>query len=152
MVEIEGVPYWTDAIGQIPFALNEYKNVFERSKNSEIVAGETIDIGKKFGDGSLMNIIFPSPDYSNGYDNAMIVRAVNWAKKRYRLTPTRMSNGQYEMRVGKTSYSPKNVTGIKWEEHDSGLSFRKQIVQEYDGKQMPLSSYSRCMPWELSQE
>lgn len=44
------------------------------------------------------------------------------------------------------------VTGIKWEEHDSGLSFRKQIVQEYDGKQMPLSSYSRCMPWELSQE
>ena len=63
-----------------------------------------------------------------------------------------MSNGQYEMRVGKTSYSPKNVTGIKWEEQDSGLLFRKQIVQEYDGKQMPLSSYSRCMPWELSQE
>lgn len=109
MVEIEGVPYWTDAIGQIPFALNEYRNVFERSKNPEIAAGETIDIGKKFGDGSLMNIIFPSPDYSNGYDNAMIVRAVNWAKKRYRLTPTRMSNGQYEMRVGKTSYSPKNM-------------------------------------------
>ena len=48
MVEIEGVPYWTDAIGQIPFALNEYRNVFERSKNSEIAAGETIDIGKKF--------------------------------------------------------------------------------------------------------
>ena len=109
MVEIEGVPYWTDAIGQIPFALNEYRNVFERSKNSEIAAGETIDIGKKFGDGSLMNIIFPSPDNSNGYDNAMIVRAVNWAKKRYRLTPTRMPNGQYEMRVGKTSYSPKNM-------------------------------------------
>ena len=80
MVEIEGVPYWTDAIGQIPFALNEYRNVFERSKNSEISAGETIDIGKKFGDGSLMNIIFPSPDYSNGYDNAMIVRAENKAK------------------------------------------------------------------------
>ena len=109
MVEIEGVPYWTDAIGQIPFTLNEYRNVFEKSKNSEIAAGETIDIGKKFGDGSLMNIIFPSPDNSNGYDNAMIVRAVNWAKKRYRLTPTRMSNGQYEMRVGKTSYSPKNM-------------------------------------------
>ena len=109
MVEIEGVPYWTDAIGQIPFALNEYRNVFERSKNSEIAAGETIDIGKKFGDGGLMDIIFPSPDYSNGYDNAMIVRAVNWAKKRYRLTPTRMPNGQYEMRVGKTSYSPKNM-------------------------------------------
>lgn len=44
------------------------------------------------------------------------------------------------------------VTGIRWEEHDSGLSFRKQITQEYDNKEMPLSSYSRCMPWELSQE
>ena len=33
----------------------------------------------------------------------------NKFKKRYRLTPTRMPNGQYEMRVGKTSYSPKNM-------------------------------------------
>lgn len=24
MVEVEGVPYWADAIGQIPFTLNEY--------------------------------------------------------------------------------------------------------------------------------
>ena len=42
------------------------------------------------------------------------------------------------------------VTGIKWEEHDSGLSFRKQIVgkkQEYDGKQMPLSSYWWGVGW-----
>lgn len=44
------------------------------------------------------------------------------------------------------------VTDIRWEENDSGLSFRKQITQEYDDKGLPLSSYSRCMPWELSQE
>lgn len=44
------------------------------------------------------------------------------------------------------------VTGIKWEEHDSGLLFRKQIVQEYDGKQMPLATYRRYMPWELRLE
>lgn len=43
------------------------------------------------------------------------------------------------------------VTGIRWEEHDSGLSFRKQIIQEYEDKERPVSSYNRCMPWELSQ-
>lgn len=44
------------------------------------------------------------------------------------------------------------VTGIKWEEHDSGLLFHKQTMQVYDGKEMPLSTYSRWMPWELQQE
>ncbi len=43
------------------------------------------------------------------------------------------------------------VIGIRWEEHDSGLSFHKQIIQEYNDKEMPLSSYNRSMPWELSQ-
>ena len=109
MVEVEGIPYWTDAIGQIPFALNEYRNIFGRSKNSEIAARETIEIGKQFGNGSLLNLVFPSPDNSNGYDNAMIQRAINWAKKRYKLTPIRMSNGHYEMGVGKTNYSPRNM-------------------------------------------
>lgn len=33
-----------------------------------------------FGNGSLINIILPSPDNSNSYDNAMIRRAVKWAK------------------------------------------------------------------------
>ena len=62
MVEVEGVPYWADAIGQIPFTLNEYRNVLGRTKNSEMAAGETIDMGKRFGNGSLLNIFFPSPD------------------------------------------------------------------------------------------
>ena len=53
MVEVEGVPYWADAIGQIPFTLNEYRNVLGRTKNSEKAAGETIDMGKRFGNGSL---------------------------------------------------------------------------------------------------
>ena len=57
----------------------------------------------------MLNLVFPSPDNSNGYDNAMIQRAINWAKKRYKLTPIRMSNGHYEMGVGKTNYSPRNM-------------------------------------------
>ena len=109
MVEVEGIPYWTDAIGQIPFALNEYRNVFNRSKNSEIAAGETIEAGKAFGNGSLINIILPSPDNSNRYDNAMIRRAVKWAKNRYRLQPVLQANGEFEMMATKTGFSPTNM-------------------------------------------
>ena len=109
MVEVEGVPYWTDAIGQIPFTLNEYRNVLRRTKNSERAAGETIYVGKLFGNGRLLNLFFPSPDNSNSYDNAIIKRAVDWAKKRYTLKPICMPNGHYEIGVGKNDYSPNNM-------------------------------------------
>ena len=109
MVEVEGVPYWTDAIGQIPFTLNEYRNVLRRTKNSERAAGETIYVGKQFGNGRLLNLFFPSPDNSNSYDNAIIKRAVDWAKKRYTLKPICMPNGHYEIGVGKNDYSPNNM-------------------------------------------
>ncbi|ERT57630.1 hypothetical protein HMPREF1254_1213 [Prevotella sp. BV3P1] len=107
MVEVEGVPYWADAIGQIPFTLNEYRNVLGRTKNSEMAAGETIDMGKRFGNGSLLNIFFPSPDNNNSYDNAIIKRSVDWAKNRYSLKPIRMPNRQYE--IGVNDYSPNNM-------------------------------------------
>jgi len=83
MVEVEGVPYWTDAIGQIPYALNEYRNVYKKTGNASAAESQTIMNGQRFGDGSLLNILFPSPDRSNNYDNAMIKRSINWAKKRY---------------------------------------------------------------------
>jgi RHS repeat-associated protein len=109
MTEVEGVPYWSDAIGQIPFTLNEYRNVLGRTKNSEKAAGETIDMGKRFGNGSLLNIFFSFPDDGNSYDNAIIKRSVDWAKNRYSLMPIRMPNGQYEIGVGKNDYSPNKM-------------------------------------------
>ena len=109
MVELDGVPYWTDAIGQIPYALNEYRNEFRKSKNSEFAAGRTLELGQQFGNGSLWNLLFPSPDTSNSYDNAMIKRATDWAKNRYSLSPVRTSNGGYEIGVVRKDYSPANM-------------------------------------------
>ena len=83
LVEIEGIPYWADAIGQIPFALNDYRNYYKNSFDSEFAARNTIADGAQFANGSLWNLIFPSYDYSNTYDNAMIKRAIDWAKHRY---------------------------------------------------------------------
>ena len=83
LVEIEGIPYWADAIGQIPFALNDYRNYYKNSFDSEYAERNTIADGAQFANGSLWNLIFPSYDYSNTYDNAMIKRAIDWAKHRY---------------------------------------------------------------------
>ena len=55
-------------------------------------------------------------------------------------------------RDGKAIENELYLTGYKWEEHDSGLLFRKQIIQEYDGTEMPLTTYRRYMPWELRLE
>ena len=83
LVEMEGIPYWADAIGQIPFALNDYRNYYKDSFDSEYAERNTIADGTQFANDSLWNLIFPSYDYSNTYDNAMIKRAIDWAKHRY---------------------------------------------------------------------
>ena len=83
LVEIEDIPYWADAIGQIPFALNDYRNYYKNSFDSEYAERNTIADGAQFANSSLWNLIFPSYDYSNTYDNTMIKRAIAWAKHRY---------------------------------------------------------------------
>ena len=66
MVEVEGIPYWADAIGQIPYSLNDYRNYYKNSFDSEYAERNTIADGAQFANGSLWNLIFPSYDYSNG--------------------------------------------------------------------------------------
>ena len=83
LVEVEGIPYWANAIGQIPFALNDYRNYYKNSFDSDYAERNTIADGAQFANGSLWNLIFPSYDYSNTYDNAMIKRSIDWAKHRY---------------------------------------------------------------------
>ena len=77
--------------------------------NSEFAAGRTLELGQQFGNGSLWNLLFPSPDTSNSYDNAMIKRATDWAKNRYSLSPVRTYNGGYEIGVVRKDYSPANM-------------------------------------------
>ena len=61
MVEVEGVPYWTDAIGQIPFTLNEYRNVLRRTKKLR-KSGRRNDICRQaVWEWSFIKSIFPIP-------------------------------------------------------------------------------------------
>ena len=114
LVEIEDIPYWADAIGQIPFALNDYRNYYKNSFDSEFAARSTIADGAQFANGSLWNVIFPSYDYSNTYDNAMIKRAVDWTKHRYyKSVEHRYFLGiDFPNRVMKKNDYPANNMGV----------------------------------------
>ena len=80
LVLIEGYPYWGDAVGQIPFAVDTYKDNFERTGDKEESILETIKTGLAHGDGSIL----PSKeDDPNKYDNFMVLRGALWASENH---------------------------------------------------------------------
>lgn len=85
LVSIEGYPYWADAIGQLPFAVDTFKSDLEETGDKEKAIIRTIKTGIKHGDGS---IFFTNKDKSNSYDNFMILRGALWASNNHTFTKT----------------------------------------------------------------
>ena len=69
--DVDDMPYWTDAIGQIPFAVDKVTDELENDKSIDEAVNETMRVGKKFGEGKLFG---GTPDNSNEYDNYFILR------------------------------------------------------------------------------
>lgn len=104
MVTLNGYPYWTDAIGQVPFTLNQYRNSLKFFGSHELAAKETLRIGMIFGDGSIFSGLFGKSDSSNSYDNEMIKSAINWASNRYTIIGTNKWN--QNSIISTTNHSP----------------------------------------------
>jgi len=106
MVTVGGEPFWTDAIGQIPFSVNKFTDELEKTGNAKIARQKTIEAGQTFGDG---NVIGGESDNTNSYDNAMIKRAINWAEKRHKVIK---GSGwfwdKYDLK--KNNHSPSNLS------------------------------------------
>ncbi len=106
MVTVDGEPYWTDAVGQIPFAVDKFTDELESTGNASTARERTIEAGQTFGDG---NIIGGESDNTNSYDNAMIKRAINWAEKRYKVVKgSGWFGDNYDLQ--KTNHSPSNLS------------------------------------------
>ena len=104
LVTVGGFPYWADAIGQIPFALNNYRDNLKAFANHNAAAKETIRIGMKFGSGNILRSILGHSDYSNSYDNEMIRRAVQWSRQRYKIIGINQWNRN--AKISTTNYPP----------------------------------------------
>ena len=102
LVTVDGRPYWSDAVGQVPFAINKFRDELLKTGDYSLSRERTIVAGQKYGNG---NPLFPTADNSNSYDNAMIQRAVNWGTGAY------YRGYMYGKTViGKNSnYSPKSL-------------------------------------------
>jgi hypothetical protein len=70
LVMIDGMPYWTDAIGQIPFAVDTYRATHDIKY--------VVRTGMTWGKGTVTGSI----DKTNEYDNFMILRAALFASKK----------------------------------------------------------------------
>lgn len=87
MVTVGGMPYWADAVGQIPFAVNSFTNNLESSGDELKAGADTIQSGREYGEGKLIG---GTADTSNGYDNYFVLRGTMWASDRYEATPGRV--------------------------------------------------------------
>ena len=84
---IDGKPYWSDAIGQIPFAVNAMRFSeglgSDYSISNEQAINSVISLGQIFGSG-----LFGKRDKSNSYDNLMILRGALFGAQRFAILRT----------------------------------------------------------------
>lgn len=72
---IENIPYWSDAVGQIPFAVGTYRAF--HNIDATIQTGITWATGKPW-DAALQN-----SDSTNEYDNFFVLRGALYASKKF---------------------------------------------------------------------
>jgi len=87
LVMVDGTPYWTDAVGQIPFAVDTYREY--RS------VAEVVDTGIKWGPGTPTGRVTGDFDFTNTYDNYFVLRGALYAEKKYKYTTIKNETGTY---------------------------------------------------------
>jgi hypothetical protein len=85
MVMVDRYPFWTDGVGQIPFAVDTFRKYFEELRAKPAAISRTVQTGMEYGDG---NPFAPSNDPSNEYDNYMVLRGALWASDNFQLVIT----------------------------------------------------------------
>ncbi|SIO92524.1 hypothetical protein [Vibrio spartinae] len=93
-------PYWSDAIGQIPFAIDTYRLENDIQK--------VVDKGKEYGNGG---IFFKEADNSNEYDNYLVLRGALFASQKYTYEIVHGEHfWEFDEKIETvTDYSPDNL-------------------------------------------
>ena len=112
---VDGEPYWVDAIGQIPFAIDAYSDYLEESFDQTKAVYSAIWQVIIHGEGKLVG---GKADFSNTYDNYMGLRACIWAARHYRVIDgevfrvTNPGSEELEKPINK-SYKNKYLSKLK---------------------------------------
>ena len=95
---VDNVPYWSDAIGQIPFAIDTYRML----KKPKMV----ISVGELFATGDLIDAILGRADKTNEWDNYFVLRGVLFAIEKFEYRSSPYSSVSVEVI---TNYAPDNL-------------------------------------------
>lgn len=76
---VEGEPYWTDGLGQIPFAVDTFRLQWQRTDSADMAIRKTGEVGLAWATGRLEK----DQGSQNVYDNFIIIRAALWASKNF---------------------------------------------------------------------
>jgi len=115
MVFIEGKPYWTDGIGQIPYAVNTFRKYWRETKQVDLAIRKTGETGMTWGDGKA----FTGPDKGpqDVYDNFIILRGSLWASENFKLTikkETIYDKGiPHGLEIANAIYTPSSLQKLK---------------------------------------
>jgi hypothetical protein len=79
---IDNIPYWSDAVGQIPFAVGTYRT-FHTIK-------ATVETGITWATGGPLDALMQKSDSTNEYDNFFVLRGALYASKKfsYNISPS----------------------------------------------------------------
>ena len=80
LIDVEGTPYWADALGQIPFAISVYREKLRHGVEPSDAKMDTVIAGVIFGNGKIFS---SEHETSKNFDNMMILRGVLFASKQY---------------------------------------------------------------------
>jgi RHS repeat-associated protein len=103
LVTVNGQPYWADAIGQIPFAVNSATDSLKMSGDPDKAITNTVIGGQAHSKGQLVG---GTPDTSNHYDNYFVLRGAMWATKAFSVQKNPVGSFGDNYKLNQTSYSP----------------------------------------------
>ena len=106
LVTVGNYPYWSDAIGQIAYAVDFFTDNYLLTGEKGVSIRKTVQKGKEYGEGKLFG---GKTDNSNTYDNYFILRGALWASKRYSLKVTKRLLRSDKKELKRTTYSPDNL-------------------------------------------
>lgn len=113
MVMVESRPYWTDAVGQIPFAVDTFKMYCEELGEETQAILKTVQTGMSWGDGTATG----KKDKSNSYDNFMVLRGALWASDNHQITRATKSiyqrGGATKKNITIVQYTPNSATRLE---------------------------------------
>jgi hypothetical protein len=108
LVTVNGQPYWADAVGQIPFAIDYFTDRLIIHGNRTKAIRETIQKGREYAEGKLIG---GQTDNSNRYDIYFILRGALFAADKYQASKKGKS---YEVREGPNPFMPGDLGNRIW--------------------------------------